>query len=225
MAGCCVPSAARSLRPGGTRAGARAGPRSRGAAPTGLTAARADRARRRSRWRARDAFLLPARRAAVPPARRVSRICRHGAGARVRVSLPPPARLAAARSVPAARRLLRGPGARRGAVLELDVRGGGADVRGAVPGPARRVRAAACRRADALHRAARRSLRRRGGSRAGSLVGGALRRSERAVAALVAPLAGSAFCAVGLLWPGSVCEVPALGVGLFSAAAALEGMS
>ena len=42
---------------------------------------------------------------------------------------------------------------------------------------------------------------------------------------LVAPLAGSAFCAVGLLWPGSVCEVPALGVGLFSAAAALEGMS
>ena len=42
---------------------------------------------------------------------------------------------------------------------------------------------------------------------------------------LVAPLAGCAFCAVGLLWPGSVCEVPALGVGLFSAAAALEGMS
>jgi len=42
---------------------------------------------------------------------------------------------------------------------------------------------------------------------------------------LVAPLAGCAFCAAGLLWPGSVCEVPALGVGLFCAAAALEAMS
>jgi len=42
---------------------------------------------------------------------------------------------------------------------------------------------------------------------------------------LVAPLAGSAYCAAGLLWPGSVCEVPALGVGLFCAAAALEGLS
>ena len=42
---------------------------------------------------------------------------------------------------------------------------------------------------------------------------------------LVAPLLGCAFCAAGLLWPGSVCEVPALGVGLFCAAAALEGMS
>jgi hypothetical protein len=38
-------------------------------------------------------------------------------------------------------------------------------------------------------------------------------------------LAGCAYCAAGLLWPGSVCEVPALGVGLFCAAAALEGMS
>ncbi len=42
---------------------------------------------------------------------------------------------------------------------------------------------------------------------------------------LVAPLAGSAYCAAGLLWPGSVCEVPALGVGLFCAAAAVEGLS
>jgi len=42
---------------------------------------------------------------------------------------------------------------------------------------------------------------------------------------VVAPLAGCVFCAAGLLWPGSVCEVPALGVGLFCAAAALEGMS
>jgi len=42
---------------------------------------------------------------------------------------------------------------------------------------------------------------------------------------VVAPLLGCALCAVGLLWPGSVCEVPALGVGLFCAAAALEGMS
>jgi len=42
---------------------------------------------------------------------------------------------------------------------------------------------------------------------------------------VVAPLAGCAFCAAGLLWPGSVCEVPALGVGLFCAAAALEGMA
>ena len=42
---------------------------------------------------------------------------------------------------------------------------------------------------------------------------------------LVAPLLGCAFCAAGLLWPGSVCEVPPLGVGLFCAAAALEGMS
>jgi hypothetical protein len=42
---------------------------------------------------------------------------------------------------------------------------------------------------------------------------------------VVAPLAGSAFCAAGLLWPASVCEVPALGVGFFCAAAALEGMS
>jgi len=41
----------------------------------------------------------------------------------------------------------------------------------------------------------------------------------------VAPLLGCAFCAVGLLSPGSVCEVPALGVGLFCAAAALEEMS
>jgi hypothetical protein len=42
---------------------------------------------------------------------------------------------------------------------------------------------------------------------------------------VVAPLLGCAFCAVGLLWPGSVCEVPALGVGLFCAAAGLEAMS
>jgi hypothetical protein len=41
---------------------------------------------------------------------------------------------------------------------------------------------------------------------------------------VAAPLAGCAFCAAGLLWPGSVCEVPALGVGLFCAAAALEGV-
>jgi hypothetical protein len=41
----------------------------------------------------------------------------------------------------------------------------------------------------------------------------------------VAPLAGCAFCAAGLLWPGAVCEVPALGLGLFCAAAALEGRS
>jgi hypothetical protein len=41
---------------------------------------------------------------------------------------------------------------------------------------------------------------------------------------VVAPLSGCAFCASGLLWPGSVCEVPALGVGLFCAAAAMEGM-
>jgi hypothetical protein len=41
---------------------------------------------------------------------------------------------------------------------------------------------------------------------------------------VVAPLSGCAFCAAGLLWPGSVCEVPALGVGLFCAAAAMEGM-
>ncbi len=42
---------------------------------------------------------------------------------------------------------------------------------------------------------------------------------------VVVPLAASAFCAAGLLWPGSVCKVPALGVGLFCAAAASEGMS
>jgi len=42
---------------------------------------------------------------------------------------------------------------------------------------------------------------------------------------LVAPLASSAYCAAGLLWPGSVCEVPALGVGLFCAASAVEGLS
>jgi hypothetical protein len=42
---------------------------------------------------------------------------------------------------------------------------------------------------------------------------------------LLAPLAGCAFCAAGLLWPGAVCEVPALGLGLFCAAAALEGIS
>ena len=41
---------------------------------------------------------------------------------------------------------------------------------------------------------------------------------------VAAPLAGCAFCVAGLLWPGSVCEVPALGVGLFCAAAALEGV-
>lgn len=42
---------------------------------------------------------------------------------------------------------------------------------------------------------------------------------------LVSPLAGCAFCAAGLLWPGSVCEVPALGIGFFCAAAAWEGKS
>lgn len=42
---------------------------------------------------------------------------------------------------------------------------------------------------------------------------------------LAAPVAGCAYCAAGLVWPGSVCEVPAFGVGLFCAAAALEGMS
>ena len=42
---------------------------------------------------------------------------------------------------------------------------------------------------------------------------------------LGAPLGGCAYCAAGLLWPGSVCEVPAFGVGLFCAAAASEGMS
>jgi hypothetical protein len=42
---------------------------------------------------------------------------------------------------------------------------------------------------------------------------------------LAAPLVGSAYCAAGLLWPGSVCEVPVLGVGLFCAAAAVEGLS
>lgn len=35
-------------------------------------------------------------------------------------------------------------------------------------------------------------------------------------------LAACAFCAAGLLWPGAVCEVPALGIGLFCAAAAWE---
>jgi hypothetical protein len=40
--------------------------------------------------------------------------------------------------------------------------------------------------------------------------------------AVIAPLAGCAVCVVGLLWPRSLCEVPALGVGLFCAAAAAE---
>jgi len=44
-------------------------------------------------------------------------------------------------------------------------------------------------------------------------------------ARLAAALAGCGYCAVGLLWPGLVCEGPALGVGLFCAAAALEGAS
>ncbi len=43
--------------------------------------------------------------------------------------------------------------------------------------------------------------------------------------AMAAPLAGAAWCAAGLLSPGSVCDVPALGVGLFCAAAAVEGWS
>jgi hypothetical protein len=42
---------------------------------------------------------------------------------------------------------------------------------------------------------------------------------------VVAPIAGCAACAVGLLWPRSLCEVPALGVGLFCAAAAVEATS
>jgi len=42
---------------------------------------------------------------------------------------------------------------------------------------------------------------------------------------LVSPLSGCAFCAAGLLWPGAVCEVPALGIGFFCAAAAWEGKS
>jgi hypothetical protein len=42
---------------------------------------------------------------------------------------------------------------------------------------------------------------------------------------LAAPLAGCGYCAAGLLWPTLVCEGPALGVGLFCAAAALEGAS
>jgi hypothetical protein len=44
-------------------------------------------------------------------------------------------------------------------------------------------------------------------------------------ARLAAPLAGCGYCAAGLLWPALVCEGPALGVGLFCAAAALEGAS
>ena len=43
--------------------------------------------------------------------------------------------------------------------------------------------------------------------------------------AAVAPIAGCVACAAGLLWPGVLCEVPALGVGLFCAAAAVEAMS
>jgi hypothetical protein len=42
---------------------------------------------------------------------------------------------------------------------------------------------------------------------------------------VLAPVAGCAACAVGLLWPRSLCEVPALGVGLFCAAAAVEATS
>lgn len=41
-------------------------------------------------------------------------------------------------------------------------------------------------------------------------------------ATIGAPLAGSLVCAAGLVFPGSVCDVPALGVGLFCAATALE---
>lgn len=40
--------------------------------------------------------------------------------------------------------------------------------------------------------------------------------------ALGAPVAAAAVCAAGLLFRGSLCDVPALGVGLFCAAAAFE---
>jgi hypothetical protein len=42
---------------------------------------------------------------------------------------------------------------------------------------------------------------------------------------VVAPIAGCAVCVVGLLWSRSLCDVPALGVGLFCAAAAVEATS
>jgi hypothetical protein len=42
---------------------------------------------------------------------------------------------------------------------------------------------------------------------------------------LVAPAAGAVVCAAGLLFRGSLCDVPALGVGVFCAAAAFEAAS
>ena len=42
---------------------------------------------------------------------------------------------------------------------------------------------------------------------------------------IVAPAAGAAMCAAGLLWRGSLCDVPALAIGLFCAAAAFESTS
>jgi len=68
----------------------------------------------------------------------------------------------------------------------------------------------------------RRTALRRG--RARLVVGAALRGPERAVDSRGRAAVRCAFCAAGLLWPGLACEVPALGVGLFCAAAAMEDM-
>src|SRR5207248_4423976 len=105
-----------------------------------------------------------------------------GAGARGRLRVLAPPRLAAARALSLARRVLRRARAGRGSIVELDTGGGRADGGGARVRTARWRRAGACLRVSSVRGAARRDVRRGGGRRAGALVGVLVRGPARALA-------------------------------------------